>query len=180
MLTTAQYDTVISKATPIRDYLYFEKEEKSSHNRRCIDGHITGCGKCVGYCQYAGHSGFLTQELRREHDCLGKGCFYYLPKIKQKHPQKVSDTSPEQVVTVASKLLAQYEGLRILKAEKASKGGWLLKYVTITNDYSISSIELQLSTEIGEPAVMVNLNYDFEKAAKLIFRYEYGGNYGNY
>lgn len=169
MLTTGQYDTAFSNATLIRDYLYYEKQENSSHNRRCIDGHITGCGKCVGYCQYVGHSGYLTQELRRKHDCLGKGCFYYLPKIKQKHQQKASDISPDQIVTMASKLLEEYEGLRIMKADKVPKGGWLLKYVSITNAYSITSIELQLSTVLGQPTVMVDLNYDFEKAAKLIF-----------
>lgn len=63
-------------------YRHFEKQSRDKINRRCIDGRITGCGKCVGYCRYNGHPGFLTREHRKEHDCLGKGCYYYLPKKK--------------------------------------------------------------------------------------------------
>ncbi len=50
------------------------------HHRRCINGKITGCGNCVGYCKYNGHPGYLTKELRKQHDCIKKGCNYYVPK----------------------------------------------------------------------------------------------------
>lgn len=52
----------------------------NAHQRRCIDGKVTGCGNCVGYCTYSEHEGFLTRELRKKHDCIGKACFYYRPK----------------------------------------------------------------------------------------------------
>ena len=45
-----------------------------------MDGRVYGCSKCVGYCRYYGHPGFLTGKLRQEHDCLGKGCAHYVPK----------------------------------------------------------------------------------------------------
>lgn len=61
-------------------YQQLEARYGSGHNRRLIDGRVTGCGKCVGYCQYRNHSGFLTKEQRKEHDCLSKQCFYYVPK----------------------------------------------------------------------------------------------------
>ncbi len=50
----------------------------ANHTRRCIDGKITGSGKCVGYCTFYEHEGFLTRQLRQEHDCLKKGCRYYV------------------------------------------------------------------------------------------------------
>ncbi len=73
-----------------RDYLYYETINWGSHDRRCIDGHITGSNKCVGYCEFCFHSGYLTEKLREKKDCLEKGCNYYLPKIKLKRPEKVA------------------------------------------------------------------------------------------
>ncbi len=63
-------------------YLVMEKKSPDPHHRRCIDGKITGCGKCVGYCKFHGHPGYLTDSLRKKHDCLTKNCFYYVPKKK--------------------------------------------------------------------------------------------------
>ena len=34
-------------------------------NRRCINGKITSCGRCVGYCSFQEHAGFLTREQQR-------------------------------------------------------------------------------------------------------------------
>lgn len=65
------------------NYVYYDKIYSSSYNRRCIDGKITGCGNCVGYCTYIEHSGFLTKQQRQEHNCIKKNCFYYLPKPKK-------------------------------------------------------------------------------------------------
>ncbi len=62
------------------EYEAFEKRSGSLYNRRCIDGRITGCGNCVGYCKFEGHSGFLTKPLRKEHNCIFKACRYYVPK----------------------------------------------------------------------------------------------------
>ena len=74
-------------------YTHYEKCSKSRINRRCIDGSITGCGNCVGYCQFKGHPGFLTQKQREEHDCINKQCFYYLPKPKRSRCEKNVDIS---------------------------------------------------------------------------------------
>lgn len=60
---------------------------------RCIDGHRTSCGNCVGYCRYSGHEGFLTRELRKEHNCLGKQCDYYLPKPRKKRRETIVITN---------------------------------------------------------------------------------------
>lgn len=102
-------DRAITIPEPHRDYLHYEKKSGSKYNRRCIDGRITGCGNCVGYCQYAGHSGFLTKELRKEHNCIGKGCFYYLPKIKQEKPKTDIDHRSREVVDIASNVISELE-----------------------------------------------------------------------
>ena len=65
-------------------YSMREKEYSSPHHRRCIDGSVTGCGKCVGYCSFCEHPGYLTKELRKQHDCIKKGCYYYSAKDDKK------------------------------------------------------------------------------------------------
>ena len=63
-------------------------QQEPVNYRQCIDGSITGSNKCVGFCSYYGHSGFLTADLRRQHDCLGKQCTNYIPKHKNKKKER--------------------------------------------------------------------------------------------
>ena len=153
----------------IHDYSYYDKRNSATYNRRCIDGHITSCGNCVGYCKYSGHEGFLTAKHRREHDCLGKECFYYLPKVKQKSLGKKTDTSASSIIDIISEQLSLFEGMRAMSAAKNPVGGWIIKYITITNQYPISNIERHLSSTLGEAITLTKLNYDFETAVNLIF-----------
>jgi len=153
----------------VPDYSYYDKKQGSDRNRRCIDGSITGCGKCVGYCQYPEHSGFLTEEQRKEHDCIGKGCFYYLPKPKAEKPQPKTKDISDEIVKRASEVISGLEGIKIISAEKEIQGGWKLKYVTLTNDYSISAIEKRISSAIGQETTMQKLNCDYDTAVRLIF-----------
>ena len=53
-----------------------------SRVRRCIDGSLTGCGNCVGYCNFHEHPGYLTKDLRKKHNCVNKACRYYERKQK--------------------------------------------------------------------------------------------------
>ena len=55
------------------------------------------------------------------------------------------------------------------RAEEITQGGWKLKYVTLTNEYSIADLEKLISSVLGQKAVMQRLNYDFEIAAQLIY-----------
>ena len=154
--------------TEISDYTYFERRQKSVHNRRCIDGHITGCGKCVGYCTYKEHTGFLTEQLIRKHDCIEKGCFYYVPKQKKekvvRKNSKISD-----IISVAAKITESLEGMKVLQANQSNRGQWIIKYITISDEYPIKIIENKISEAIGETVILFNLNYDFDVAASLIF-----------
>lgn len=151
------------------DYAYYDSKQKNPYNRRCIDGHITGCGKCVGYCTYEEHSGFLTERLCKEHNCIEKGCYYYLPKPKQERIPDKKTCISDDIVSVASKITESLEGMKVLRATQNGNGQWNIKYVTISDMYPIKRIENQISEAVGETVIMINLNYDFDLAAKLIF-----------
>lgn len=64
------------------DYRRCDNPPKSgyNHTRKCIDGTVTSSNRCVGYCKYYGHTGYLTSKLRKKHDCIGKACRYYISK----------------------------------------------------------------------------------------------------
>lgn len=64
-------------------YSDYDKPYKSKFNRRLINGKVTNCGNCVGYCQCDEHPGFLTREQRKQHNCIFKECFHYLAKEKK-------------------------------------------------------------------------------------------------
>lgn len=66
----------------MKTFNYYEEQSKNKYERRCIDGKVTHSGKCIGYCECSLHSGFLTREQRKQHDCIVKQCFYYVPKTK--------------------------------------------------------------------------------------------------
>ena len=155
---------MINKA---QDYAYYDGLYSSPHHRRCIDGSITGSSKCVGYCEYSEHKGFLSEKLRNERNCIEKGCYYYLPKQQCQRP-KTKDSRPKEVISIASEVLSSIEGLKILRADK-SANGWILKYITISNSYSIGAFEKSISEAIGETVIMKDLNYGFEAAAKMLF-----------
>ncbi len=151
------------------DYTYYDNKQKSPYNRRCIDGNIVGCGRCVGYCTYQEHSGFLTEKHRKEHNCIEKGCYYFLPKNKHRRHLNIKTGKDEEIISVASKITESFEGMRILRSTQNSDGQWMIHYVTISDEYPIKRIENQISEAIGETVIMNKLNYDFEIAAKLIF-----------
>lgn len=131
------YETVYSSEQ--NRYATLEKQFRSSHNRRCIDNTVTGCNKCVGYCQYDLHPGFLTEKLRKQHDCIGKKCFHYLAKPeKKKMPQILKDISPS-VLDLIQRVMNGDEGLRVLRVENTEFNRYAAYYVTITNEYEFDS-----------------------------------------
>lgn len=74
-------DKIVYSTYSDRCYI-FECVDSFNHTIKCINGRVTGSNKCVGYCQYEGHPGFLTKELRKQHNCIGKECYYYIQKRK--------------------------------------------------------------------------------------------------
>lgn len=150
-------------------YEQYEKRSGAEHSRKCIDGRITGSNNCVGYCEYREHSGFLTDEQRKQHRCIEKGCFYYVNKERKTNKicKKKKDNS-EVLVSKARECTKEYEGLRVLHAIPNGHNGWVLRYIAITNDYPIGTIEERISKKIGVDVNMERLNYDFDICVELL------------
>lgn len=75
---------------------------------------------------------------------------------------------PENVVAAAKQETSSLREMRIMRARHGERG-WLLKYITLDDDYPIAAIERSLTRKIGEAVSMVDLHYDFDTAARLIY-----------
>ena len=147
-------------------YIQYENSSKSQVNRRCIDGTITGCGNCVGYCQYQEHPGFLTQKQRKEHNCIKKQCHYYLPKpARQKAAESVDNSSA--ILSLAKRIAKDIDDLSILKIWREGRS-WVLGYVTVFGRYDFCDIEQKIREESGSSIIMQKLDYSFENCVELI------------
>ena len=147
-------------------YEMHERTYRDTYNRRCIDGSITGCGKCVGYCEFADHPGYLTKEMRREHNCIKKGCHYYRQKEKHTVDRTVTP-SPAPILDIAQAETEALEGLKAIRAEKGGNG-WVIYCVAIA-DYALEAIADRIRKRSGEEVRLVILPYRFDIATKLIF-----------
>ena len=58
--------------------------------------------------------------------------------------------------------------IRVMRAER-SEFGWRLKYVALDDDYPVAAIERRLSRLAGETVRMINLHYDFDTTARLLY-----------
>ena len=123
----------------------------------------------IDKAQKGDHPGFLTSEHCEEHRCMEKGCHYFLPKPKQEKAVAKKSDPQSEIVSIASKAISAFEGMKIMRAEKSNTGDWRVKYIAISNAYPIREITQHISEAIGETVVMINMNYDFEIAARLIF-----------
>lgn len=150
----------------IKDYVFFEMQCKNKYNRRLIDGTITGCGNCVGYCQYEGHKGFLNESQRKQHNCIGKNCFYYTEKSKPKR-QKESNL-PLEILNSAQKEASEIEGVKLLRAD-IKNNICEIEYITITNVFLLKGISELLKSKFGIQIKFKKLNYDFDRIVDIMF-----------
>ena len=74
-------------STDENTYEFYEKQSFSPKLRRCIDNTTTGSNKCVGYCKYDNHPGFLTAKHMKEHNCTNKACYYFIAKSSKRKIQ---------------------------------------------------------------------------------------------
>ncbi len=149
-------------------YAQIESSQGDGHNRICINGVVTGCGKCVGYCQYKGHPGFVTKKLRKKHECIEKKCHYYVPKPKRK---KISDTNVtllDSLLLAAIQLTNQMEGMRVMSVHEQSRNCWQFNYITISNEYPIQELIHHLEQDFHGKISFQKLNYSFERCVQLI------------
>lgn len=147
-------------------YIQYERQSNSRINRRCIDGSLTSCGKCVGYCQYREHPGFLTQKQRKEHDCINKRCHYYLPKPQKPKQEKVDDIS-SVLLSLARQSVKGIDDIRILSTRREGET-WVIGYVTVFGQYNFSDIEQKIHDEFGVPVIMKKFDYSFERCVELM------------
>ena len=68
-------------------YADLERKQATPFRRRTIDGSITGSNKCVGYCLFDDHPGYLTEKQRHNHNCLANNCYHYIAKEKSTEPR---------------------------------------------------------------------------------------------
>ena len=149
------------------EYQKMEERHGDGYNRRCIDGKVTGCGKCVGYCKYAGHPGFLTENLRTAHNCIGNGCNYYLPKPeKVRAVPKVTDPA-HLLLNLAQAAVADMEGLKVTRVRN-DNGSWIANYVTLSNEYRLDQAEKSVRRQTGFQFSFHRLNLDFDTCVQIV------------
>lgn len=150
-------------------YTEMETRFGKSHVRKTIDGHRVGCSKCIGFCQYDGHPGFLTYEQLKKHDCIGKKCFYYISKpAKDKMPPE-KENKDKRIVDAANECINSQEGIRFLDAIQCELKKWQLGYITITNDYSLSDTKEILERQFGCEVIFSKKQYSYERCIQLLF-----------
>lgn len=159
-----------STTTNSEKYEAFEKASRSQYNRRCIDNSIAGCSRCVGYCQYDAHPGFLTEKHRKEHNCIEKECRHYLAKPARNRgavSQLFSDLS-SSILSLTHELLAEEEFVRVIRVESAARNRYTAFYVTITSECEFTGYASKIRCELGTEVDFVKLNYDFDKCVALL------------
>lgn len=147
-------------------YVQYEHESGSRLNRRCIDGSITGCGNCVGYCQFHEHPGFLTQKQRQEHDCIIKKCHYYIPKPRSNKHEQDEDIS-SNLLRLAEQNVADIDDIRIMNARQTDQM-WVIGYVTVFGQSNFSMVAQKIQEESGVPVTLQKLDYSFDRCVELI------------
>ncbi len=75
---------------------------------------------------------------------------------------------PEYVINAAKEATGEMRSMRVMRAERGERG-WRLKYVTLDDSYPIAAIERSLTRAVGEAVRMINMHYDFDTAARLIY-----------
>lgn len=149
-------------------YEKFGSLDTSEHNCVCIDGTVCGCGKCVGYCQFSGHRGFLTQKLRKEHNCIKKNCIYYVGREKSRKTHISLTDKSSDLLEKARKASENIEGFRFIKAKQDDYFNYILYYVTITDCYDLEDISGNLENMTDCKYSFEKLDYSFDKCAELI------------
>ncbi len=158
---------VISYTGAYDEYQKMEALYGEGHNRKCIDGRTTGCGKCVGYCKYAGHPGFLTENQRSSHNCIGNECKYYIPKPERIRKTPKKNDPAKMVLDLVRDAVSDMEGLKVTRVRN-DNGSWVASYVTISNDYQLDQIVRNVHRQSGMKIRFNRLNLDFDICAQIV------------
>ncbi len=149
-------------------YTEIEKSLGSIHERRCIDNKITGSNKCLGYCMYKEHSGFLTKELMQKHDCIKKKCDYFVSKPKHGSSKNKIDLS-KSILNYLNNIELIPDGVRVLRVKSHTYGVYIAYYVTIANIEGFSVCEKSVYKEFGVEIIFEKLNYSFDNCVSIVY-----------
>jgi len=158
---------IISYSGTYEEYQKLEEVYGNGRNRRCINGRSTGCGKCVGFCKYSGHPGFLTEDQRSAHHCIEKGCNYYLSKPERVRVIKQSPDPAQRLLYLVREAVAGMEGLKVTRVRN-DNGSWVANYVTLSNDYQLDQIEKSVNLQSGLSFRFNRLNLDFDTCVQIV------------
>lgn len=154
--------------TEVDKYNFFEEKSPSRYTRRCINNKIIGSNKCVGYCQYSGHPGFLTKDLLEQHNCIEKGCDYFVIKPSKEKSNTDNYDISALILTHARNSFSSNEGIKIMNVKNAEYKKYKVFYVAITSEYSFDDYISVVLDIYDVNITFVRLNYDFETCATLI------------
>lgn len=141
---------------------------KQNHQVFRIDGIQTSISKCNGYCSYCQHSGYLTDELMKKHNCKSKECIYYYIKEKEEHKKnkcyikECENTKKEEIFNHAKSFLEKYEGIAATGIS-GRNGKYEVRYAQICDCNEIAKQTEKYIYEItGILINMVNIKADFD------------------
>ena len=149
-------------------YAIYERRFGSGYNRKCIDGKVTSCSNCVGYCQYNKHPGFLTTEHLMKHNCEGKGCDYYIAKPKREKIKRSGYVA--EILEFIRSEVESNEGIRVINIKEQEGDKYVAYYVTITNDLPFEKAVQEVVAKFNVELEFIQLNYDFDTCVEIILR----------
>ena len=139
-----------------------------NHTVKTIDGRKASSSKCIGYCSYHGHPGFITKEQRMHHNCTKNQCDYYIAKSARNNHEQSFDTTENQIMHLVKEETSDIQGVKALRTTKTNNNTYIVFFVTITNDYSFESCILAAYKTFGVSIIFYKLDYDYEKSAAII------------
>lgn len=141
---------------------------KKNHQVFRIDGVQTSISKCNGYCSYCQHSGYLTDELIKKHECKSKECIYYYIKEKEEkqknycYIKKCENTKKKEIFDQVKNFLKKYEGIAVTGISDRN-GRYEVRYAQICDCNEIAEQTEKYIFEItGIFINMVNIKGDFD------------------
>lgn len=155
-------------STEQNQYANLEKPYGNSHKRRCIDNKITGCNKCVGYCQYSEHPGFLTESHIKQRNCISKGCHYFIAKPKSTKERKKLDDLSNSILCYIKENDLLPEGVCVIRVTYSSLGQYIAHYISIITDYDLNVCNRAIKDSFNVELNFKNLNYNFETCVALL------------
>lgn len=155
-------------------YEKLEKAYGNNHNRKTISGQIVGSNRCVGYCKFKEHAGFLTQQNRKEHNCIGKGCNYYVPKEKTNYTKSIVISAPDYCddILKLAQSLTKDDAVFITKVIRNGLFEYSIEFFSITNERVIEKHIEAISDYFGVEINLKQKNYDYEICVNLMLQKE--------